>query len=169
LYADAEVLFAEPGPAQFVQVEKGHGRLERRQIRASSELAEYSDFPGLKQVAEVKKRVVFLKTGKVEESTEYIMTSLSANGARPDRLLSLMRGHWGIENRLFHVKDDSFGEDRHVLCSHRGGEVMSLLRAAAINLLRGRSHLWDGEDPLTGRAQCICAQPLAVLGVFPGL
>lgn len=169
MYADAELLFAEPGPAQFVQVEKGHGRLEQREIRVSSELAGYSDFPGLKQVAEVKKRVVFLKTREVEEKTEYLLTSLSAKGAQPDRLLALMRGHWGIENRLFHVKDDSFGEDRHVLCSHRGGHVMSLLRTAAINILRGRSTMWDGEMPLTGRAQCVCAQPLAALGASPGL
>lgn len=162
------MLFAEPGPAQFVRVEKGHGRLERREIRASSELADYSGFPGLKQVAEVKKRVVFLKTGEVKEKTEYLLSSLSAERARPDRLLGLMRGHWGIENRLFHVKDDSFGEDRHVLGSHRGGEVMSLLRATAINLLRGNSHLWDRSEPLTGRAQCICAYPLAALGISPG-
>ncbi len=143
--------------------------MERRQVRVSSELAEYSAFPGLKQVAELKKRVVFLKTGDVEENTEYILSSLSAELAGPDRLLTLMRGHWGIENRLFHVKDDAFGEDRHVLCSHRGGEVMSLLRAAAINLLRGQTYLWADEEPLTGRAQCICAQPLAALGVPPGL
>jgi hypothetical protein len=152
-----------------VRVEKGHGRLERREIRVSSDLQGYSDFPGLKQVAQVKKRVVFLKTSKVKENTEYLLTSLSAERARPATLLGLMRGHWGIENRLFHVKDDSFGEDRHVLCSHRSGEVMSLLRAAAVNLLRGRSQQWNDEEPLTGRAQCIGARPLAVLGASPGL
>lgn len=138
-------------------------------MRVSSELEGYSVFPGLKQVAEVNKRVVFLKTGEVRETTEYLLTSLSGQRARPARLLVLMRGHWGIENGLFHVKDDSFGEDRHVLCSHRSGEVMSLLRAAAINLLRGRCQLWDDEEPLTGRAQCVCAQPLAALGVSKGL
>ena len=163
------MFFAEPGPAQFVRVEKGHGRLERREIRVSSELAEYSDFPGLKQVAEVMKRVVFLKTGDVEENREYVLTSLLAKKAQPERLMALMRGHWGIENRLFHVKDDTFGEDRHVLCSHSSGEVMSLLRAAATNLLRGQSHLWANHEPLTGRAQCICARPLAVAGASPGL
>jgi len=152
-----------------VQVNKGHGRLERREIRGSGELAGYSTFPGLKQGAEVKKRVKFLKTGQVEENTEYIMTSLSAIGTPPGTLLGLMRGHWGIENRLFHVKDDSFGEDRHVLGSHRSGEVMSLLRAASINLLRGRSYLWDDDEPLTGRAQRICAQPLAIMNALLGL
>lgn len=152
-----------------MRVEKGHGRLERREIRVSSDLKGYSDFPGLQQVAEVKKRVVFQKTGEVKENIEYLLTSLPAERARPATLLGLMRGHWGIENRLFHVKDDSFGEDRHVLCSHRSGEVMSLLRAMAVNLLRGRCQLWNDEEPLTGRAQRICAQPLAILSAFPGL
>ncbi len=149
-----------------MKVEKGHGRLERREIRVSSELAGYCTFPGLKQVAELKKRALFLKTGAIEENTEYIITSLSAEQAAPERILALMRGHWGIENRLFHVKDDSFGEDRHVLCSHSGGEVMSLLRGAAVNLLRGQSRLWGRGEPLTGRAQCICAQPLAALNLL---
>ncbi len=150
-----------------MRVEKGHGRLEERQIRVSGELRGYSDFPGLKQVAEVKKRVVFLKTGVVNESTEYLMSSLAVKQTPPDKILGLMRGHWGIENKLFHVKDDSFGEDRHVLCCHRSGEVMSLLRATALNLLRGHSCLWEDTEPLTSRAQCVCAQPLAVLQLPP--
>ncbi len=166
LYRDAEEVFAEPGPADFVQVEKGHGRLERREIRVSSDLQGYSAFPGLKQVAEVKKRVVMLKTGEVQESIHYLLTSLSADKQGPKDLLALMRGHWGIENRLFHVKDDSFGEDRHVLCSHQSASVVSLLRAAAIGLLRGQSHLWKDQAPLTARAQATSANPLVIL--MPG-
>ena len=49
----------------MVVLSKGHGRLERRQIRISSELGGYSDFPGLAQVGEIKKRVVECKTGEV--------------------------------------------------------------------------------------------------------
>jgi predicted transposase YbfD/YdcC len=146
-----------------VKFEKGHGRLEERQIRVSSELGGYSDFPGLKQVAEIKKRVVKMKTGEVKENTEYLISSLSAEQTTPEKLLDLIRNHWGIENRLFHVKDDSFGEDRHVLYCHKGGEIMSLLRNTAINLLRGKSCFWQDTEPLTARAQCICAHPLAVL------
>ena len=70
----------------------------------------------------------------------------------------------GIENRLFHVKDDSFGEDRYVLQSHHRGRVMSLLRATALNLLRGGCNLWKDPEPLTGRAQRVCARPLVILG-----
>lgn len=143
--------------------EKGHGRLERRAVRTSGDLAGYSHFPGLEQVVQVKKRVVELKTGAVSQQTQYGISSLSPLQAGPARLLGLMRGHWGIENRLFHVKDDSFGEDRQVLQSHHRGWVMSLLRATALNLLRGRCLLWEDAEPLTGRAQRVCARPLAIL------
>lgn len=144
-------------------VEKGHGRLERREVRTSGDLAGYSDFPGLKQVVQIKKRVVELKTGTVAETTHYGISSLTEDQAGPARLMGLMRGHWGIENRLFHVKDDSFGEDRQVLQSHRSGLVVSLLRTTALNLLRGCCTLWTDQEPLTGRAQRVSVRPLVVL------
>ena len=150
-------------------MEKGHGRLERRTIRTNAELPDYLSFPGMAQVGEVQKWVRSLKSGGEKASTHYFVTSLSAERAGPCRLLRLFRGHWGIENCSFHVTDDSFGEDRHVLTSHRGAAVMSLLRQAALNLLRGRCDLWSPAEPLTGRAQRVCARPLALLPVPSGL
>lgn len=143
---------------------KGHGRLERREVRTSGALAGYSDFPGLKQVMQVKKRVVRLNSGEVSESISYGITSLDALEADPNRLLGLFRGHWGVENQGFHVKDDSFGEDRQVLQSHRSGMVLSLLRGTALNLLRGRCPRWKETDPLTSRAQQVCSRPLTIIG-----
>ncbi len=137
--------------------------MERREIRTSTALCDYSSFPGLKQVAEVRSWVVTLKTGELQESTHYLVSSLSATQADARRLLHLMRGHWGIENRLFHVKDDSFGEDRHVLQAHTSGTLVGLLRGTAVNLLRGRCALWRDQEPLTGRAERVAANPMAVL------
>jgi hypothetical protein len=151
-----------------VTVEKGHGRLERRAIRTNAELRDYLSFPSIEQVGEVKKRVRFLKRGEEKETTHYFVTSLSPQQAGPAPLMGVFRGHWGIENSGFHVTDDSFGEDRHVLCSHRGAAVMSLLRQAALNLLRGRCEPWPPAEPLTGRAQRVCARPLALLPVATG-
>ena len=115
----------------------------------SSDLAGYSTFPGLSNVIKVSKRVKHLKRGEWVESEQYAVTSLS--DIDPKRALSLVQGHWGIENSLFHVKDDSFGEDRHVMQHHGSGAVLSLLRNAAVTLLRGR-YLWSSREPLTGRA-----------------
>jgi hypothetical protein len=137
--------------------------LERRAVRVSSALAGYSVLPGLGQVAEVTAEVVQSATGAMRTHTRYLVTSLSAEKAPPARLLALSRGHWGIENQLFHVKDDSFGEDRHVLRSHAAGTVLSLLRATALNLLRGEAALWTAKTPLTARAEWVNGHPSAVL------
>ena len=140
---------------------KGHGRLENRKVWVSEQLAGYSDFPGLSSAIKIAKRVKRLKDGSVVESVQYAVSSLS--DISPLRALSLVRGHWGIENSLFHVKDDSFGEDRHVLQKHSSGEILGLLRNAAVSLLRGMCSLWSVKEPLTGRAQRLCAQPLVAL------
>lgn len=148
---------------------KGHGRLERREIRISSALADYSGLPGLAQVAEVTTQVVELRTGELSTRIRYLVTSLDSAQASPPRLPALSRGHWGIENRLFHVKDDSFGEDRHVLQSHTAGAILSLLRTTALNLLRGEATLWTTKTPLTARAEWVNGHPAAVLAALEGL
>ena len=106
-------------------------------------------------------RVKRLKDGSAAESVQYAVSSLS--DLSPSRALALVCGHWGIENSPFHVKDDSFGEDRHVLQRHSSGEILSLLRNAAVSLLRGVRSLWSANEPLTGRAQRLCARPDAEL------
>ena len=53
----------------------------------------------------------------------------------------LLRGRWEIDNRLFHVKDEGFGEDRQMLQQHHSRMVVSLLRNTAMTLLRGRCRL----------------------------
>jgi hypothetical protein len=150
-------------------VSKGHGRLEQRAIRVSGALAAYSLLPGLAQVAEVRTQVTRLATGEISSRLRYLVTSLDAAQASPQRVLALSRGHWGIENRLFHVRDDSFGEDRHVLQTHAAGATMSLLRTTALNLLRGQATLWTRSTPLTARAEWVSGHPSAILEALVGL
>ena len=140
---------------------KGHGRLEQRELRVSADLAGSSAFPGVAQVAEVRTQVIRLATGERSARIRYLVTSLPPDQASPRRVLELSRGHWGIENRLFHVKDDSFGADRHVLQTHTAGATMSLLRATAVNLLRGEATLWTTKTPLTARAEWVNGHPLS--------
>jgi len=118
-------------------------------------------------VGELKKQVIQLRTGECRESVRYFATSLTAEQAAPAQLLPLFRGHWGVENRLHYVQDDSFGEDRHVLHSRQRGLIWALLRRQALNLLRGRLFLWDPKAPMTARAQAVAAAPVAVLLFIP--
>lgn len=163
------MLFANADqPAAECTVDNGHGRVERRTIWVSTALVGYSDLPGLAQVGQVRARITCTKTGEVREQTSSFVTSLTPDQASPRQLLDLHRQHWGIENRLFHVKDDSFGEDRHVLLGRKSGETVSLLRNTALNLLGGSSRLWTPKDYKTARSQYLSAAPLAAFGKEPG-
>ena len=155
------LLFAEAGEPVLTAVGKGHGRLERRQVWVSGELAGYTGFPGLSSVVMVRQETEHLKEGRHTHSVQYGVSSLGE--LKPEQALGLLRGHWSIENQHFHVKDDSFREDRQVLGHHHSGAVLSLLSNAALGLLRGECQLWRDKEPLTGRSQRLCARPSILL------
>jgi predicted transposase YbfD/YdcC len=142
LLADLELLFADeyvcPGwsaPAvdftSAARVEKGHGRLEQRVLRASSLLAEYHDWPYLAQVVQLERtRTTKLK---VTHQVVYGITSLPAVLADAARLMALGRGHWRIENGLHYRRDVTLHEDA---CQVRSGQAPQVL-AALNNLICG--------------------------------
>ena len=103
--ADLELFFedeqADRGTWQsYAQIEKGHGRLERRQITSSPDLNDYlrRDWGEVGQVFRLQRE----RTIKREQSVEvvYGWTSLSPKWCSPQRLLQLIRAHWAVENRL---------------------------------------------------------------------
>ena len=114
--------------------EKNRGRYERRTLTSTTALNEFLDWPGVRQVYRlVRERTV---RGVAETETVYGITSLSREKADAAKLLKLARSHWHIENRLFYVRDVTFGEDH---CRVRGGsapENLATVRNAAISLLR---------------------------------
>lgn len=80
------------------------------------------------------RRVRVVKGARTEE-TAYGITSLSRAEADAGRLMELVRGHWGIENKLHHVRDVTLKEDA---CRSRKGDsaqVLAALRNAALHLL----------------------------------
>ena len=76
-----------------------HGRRERRSIWVSSELNGYLNFPGVGQVFAVRRDTVEVKSAKRRIETVYGVSSLDPEAASPQRLLTLNRGHWTIENK----------------------------------------------------------------------
>ena len=136
-------------------VEKGHGRIERRCARTSDALHGYSAFPGLHQVIEVRRHVTVVRTGEERREVEYGITDIAPWDAGAQTLMQLLRGHWGIENKNNHVRDDSWREDRMVLRKGRGAYSMSILTDLALMLLRTASPYWRATDPLTARAETL--------------
>ena len=64
------------------------------------------------------------------------LPSLSRRKASSERLLTLSRGHWGIENRTHWVRDVTFDEDRCQIRTGSAPQVMAALRNMTISLLR---------------------------------
>jgi len=114
-------------------VEKGHGRLEVRQLVASCELNDYLDWPGLAQVLRIER--TWWARGKRHAAVRYALTSLPADVADAPRLLALVRGHWQIENGLHYVKDVTLGEDRSLVHKGNGPSNLAILRDTVVSLL----------------------------------
>jgi hypothetical protein len=112
---------------------KGHGRLEKRTLRTTSNLTKHQDWAGLKQGFELTRERTINGVQTVE--TVRGITSLSAERANPARLLHLTRDHWRIENSLHYRRDVTMGEDA---CRVRKGvapQVMAALRNTIIHAL----------------------------------
>ena len=84
--------------------------------------------------------------GKKQVAVSYAISSLPATDADARRLLSLSRGHWGIENRLHWVRDVTFDEDRSQVRTGAAPQVLAGLRTPkaapylVISLVRRAGH-----------------------------
>lgn len=122
-----------PAP-QAVQSNRHGDRWETRRLWVSTELVGYSDWPHLAQVGRVERTVT--RKGKTTQEVAYAVTSLPPSKAAPQRLLTLWRGHWGIENRLHWVRDVTLDEDRCQVRMGAAPQVMAALRNTVIGLIR---------------------------------
>lgn len=119
----------------FAQVEKGHGRLERRQIITSPDLNEYlaRDWGEVGQVFRLQRE----RTSKDKHSVEvvYGWTSLSHKRCSPQKLLQLTRDHWSVENRLHWRRDATLGEDRCGVRCPPVAQMLAVLNTVVLSLM----------------------------------
>jgi predicted transposase YbfD/YdcC len=128
-------------PPQHRTDDKGHGRLETREIWTSAELNGYLNFPYVGQVFCIRRTTTDLngnvvKGRKSTVETVYGLTSLSPDRASSGQVLGHNRAHWEIENRLHHVRDMTYDEDRSQVRRGRRPHAMATVRNVAISLLR---------------------------------
>lgn len=141
LATDLAAFFAEPPWGwQWTEAQswdKAHGRLEHRHILCSPELNSWcaSRWADVAQVFCLRRTTTLLKTGAVRRQTVYGLSNLSTTQAPPQRMLQLIRSHWGIENRLHWRRDVTLGEDG---CQTRTGpapSVLACLNSAILSLM----------------------------------
>jgi predicted transposase YbfD/YdcC len=154
------VLFTDPAAATSAATSLGlHGnRVERRTLRASTELVGYLEWPGLAQVLCLERSVTDKRSGMIRHETAYAITSLGPERASPAHLLTAWRAHWHIENRLHYVRDVTFDEDRSQVRTGAIPQVMATLRNTAIGLLR-----LDQQTNIAAACRRYAAQPALAL------
>mgnify|MGYP001566370810 CR=1 FL=1 len=128
----------------------------------------YVDFPCVGQVFCIRRTTTDLhghvvKGRKTIQEVVYGVTSLPAAMASPRAVLAYNRGQWEIENRLHHVRDLTYDEDRSQVRTGRRPHAMATLRNVAISLLRlaGAENIAAATRHLSRHVE----RPLRLLGL----
>ena len=137
--------------------DSAHGRDEIRRIKTAT--VARLPFPHASQALQIVRRRRIVTTGKVSLERIYAVTSLAAEQADATEIARRVRQHWGIENKIHHIRDVTYGEDASRVRTGTAPRAMAALRNLAIGALRltGRTniaaglrhHARDSTRPLT--------------------
>ncbi len=142
LLQSVEFLFALKGARVRSRTffNKAHGRIEERSISVALGLEghrpvpEFLDWPNVEQAFRMTRKV--RRKGKTTTEIAYAITSLPADKLPLTQAANLWRGHWSIENKLHHVRDVTFDEDRSQVRKQSAPQAMAACRNAAIAIMR---------------------------------
>src|SRR5260370_42435589 len=119
----------------FKKVQKGHGRLETREIWTSTQLSIFleKEWGGVAQVYMIRKTVI--EKGEKTITFRYGMTNLPKDMANAERVLELMQNHWRIENRSNYRRDVTLGEYSSQIRINKAPEVLAALNGGILALM----------------------------------
>ena len=116
--------------------QSGSGRVEQRRCSVIADLSmieKAAEWASLQGLVRIESERYHKATGKTEREIRYYITSLRPDAAR---LNSVIRQHWGIENKLHWVLDVGFSEDLDRKRAGHAAQNFSLLNRIALNLLK---------------------------------
>jgi predicted transposase YbfD/YdcC len=90
---------------------KGQGRLEKRQLTLMVDEQQFLDWPGVKQVFRLERRVKQVRTSIESIEVAYGITSCDPKVGTAEQMLKWTRAYWGIENGLHYRRDVTLHED----------------------------------------------------------
>ncbi len=117
-------------------VAKGHGRLEKRQLTCMDDETGFLDWPAVKQVFQLERIVIDIRTGAMSQEVSLGITSLIAEKCSAAQLLALIQAYWGIENGLHYRRDVTLLEDATRFSKPKLAEAISILNNFVIGLAR---------------------------------
>ncbi|KOG55389.1 transposase [Streptomyces virginiae] len=139
-----------------------HGRDEIRRVKTAT-ITRGLRFPHAVQAVQIVRRRRIVTTGKVTLEHIYAVTDLTAEQANATEIAHRVREHWGIENKIHHVRDTTFAEDASRVRTGTAPRAMAALRNLAIGALR----LTGCDNIATGLRKHgrDAIRPLATLGI----
>jgi predicted transposase YbfD/YdcC len=143
------------------QVQKGHGRIEVRQIWTSTDMNAWfePEWTGIAQVFSVHRQVT--EAGTSREETVYGITSLSTQQANAHLLLTCVQTHWRIENRLHWRRDVTLGEDGCRVRVAGAPQALAALNGAVLGFMD-----WLGVSNVPKQMRYFAAHPSCMLPLF---
>jgi len=86
----------------------------------------------------------------------------------PKRLAGLIRGHWGVENRLHHILDRTYEEDCQRPRVEGAALILAWLRRLSLGLLYRRSRGRRGACFIPEKRHILCAHPFRAAKLVMG-
>jgi hypothetical protein len=94
---------------------------------------EQTGFPHAAQAAFIVRTTHHLKSVRVTQDLEIVLSSRPPEQLDARQLQAARRGHWGIES-IHYVRDVSLGEDASTVCTGHGPQNLTALRNLVIGL-----------------------------------
>ena len=112
--------------------EKNHGRTEQRTYTAmAAPSVVRRHWPDAQSIVRVCR-----ESREQGKKTKEVRNFISSLPPQVERLAELIRGHWGIENRLHWSLDVTFNEDQSRIRQGHAAENAALLRRLALSILK---------------------------------
>lgn len=125
------------GHDEYVEADKGHGRIERRTTTITWDAAWLFNTAGTNGWTHMRCLVHVRRERTIGDATtvsDHLFIA-SVETRKASRMAEIIRAHWGVENRLHWRLDMCFNEDQSRLRKGHGAQNMSRLRRLGLNLL----------------------------------
>ena len=127
--------------AHWVEVVKGHGRMERREVwmvpcetDMQAYLRDEFGWPGVQWCGRIRRQRWTPEKGEEERIQVWVAGAAFPWSLDIQTAARYLRGHWTIENRVFYVRDVTMDEDR--LHGRQIGPALSSIRNVTLSLMR---------------------------------
>ena len=140
----------------YEEINKGHGRIEKRSISISQTLDGIRTWPGLKNLMRVQSERQTIRHNHIEvkNETRYYISSLSGSAKEFGERI---RGYWGVENKVHYVRDVTQKEDSSRIRTTPLPQIFAIARNFTLNLYR------DQMFENMAQAQRLCSFGLDIL------